>query len=102
MRPGSGIGASGGGGTDDVGSQTRPRSRGRWRRRVGEHTGAGRQAGGGAGSGGSRGPVGKPVDEQEFERLRAWRMQCAEGKPAFTVAADTVLEEILRRRHREG
>jgi ATP-dependent DNA helicase RecQ len=41
---------------------------------------------------------GEPVDEQQFERLRAWRMGRAEGKPAFTVAADTVLEEILRRR----
>jgi ATP-dependent DNA helicase RecQ len=41
---------------------------------------------------------GEPVDEGEFEKLRAWRMGRAEGKPAFTVAADTVLEEILRRR----
>jgi ATP-dependent DNA helicase RecQ len=39
-----------------------------------------------------------PVDEGEFERLRAWRWERAEGKPAFTVAANTVLEEILRRR----
>jgi ATP-dependent DNA helicase RecQ len=57
-----------------------------------------RAAGGGAVSASTPEPVGKPVDEQEFERLRAWRMQRAEGKPAFTVAADTVLEEILRRR----
>ena len=39
-----------------------------------------------------------PVDEREFERLRQWRYARAEGKPAFTVAANTVLEEILRRR----
>ncbi|HEY2536785.1 MAG TPA: ATP-dependent DNA helicase RecQ [Solirubrobacteraceae bacterium] len=37
-----------------------------------------------------------PVDEDEFERLRRWRYARAEGKPAFTVAANTVLEEILR------
>jgi len=39
-----------------------------------------------------------PIDEEEFERLRQWRYARAEGKPAFTVAANTVLEEILRRR----
>jgi len=59
-------------------------------------------AGGTAGAGGTpAGPaeaLGDPVDEQEFERLRAWRMQRAEGKPAFTVAADAVLQEVLRRR----
>jgi ATP-dependent DNA helicase RecQ len=41
---------------------------------------------------------GEPVDERAFARLRAWRKDRAEGKPAFTVAADAVLEEILRRR----
>ena len=39
-----------------------------------------------------------PVDEREFERLRAWRWERAEGKPAYTVAANAVLEEVLRRR----
>jgi len=39
-----------------------------------------------------------PVDEHEFERLRQWRWSRAEGKPAYTVAANAVLEEILRRR----
>jgi ATP-dependent DNA helicase RecQ len=43
-------------------------------------------------------PPADPVDEREFERLRQWRWSRAEGKPAFTVAANTVLEEILRRR----
>jgi ATP-dependent DNA helicase RecQ len=38
------------------------------------------------------------VDAQEFERLRAWRWERAEGKPAYTVAANAVLEEVLRRR----
>jgi ATP-dependent DNA helicase RecQ len=43
-------------------------------------------------------PPGEPVEEGEFERLRAWRLGRAEGKPAFTVAPDKVLEEVLRRR----
>ncbi len=42
--------------------------------------------------------AGDPVDEHEFERLRAWRWERAAGKPAFTVTADAVLEEVLRRR----
>ncbi|TMK25825.1 MAG: ATP-dependent DNA helicase RecQ [Actinobacteria bacterium] len=37
-------------------------------------------------------------DEDDFERLRAWRWERAEGKPAYTVAANAVLEEVLRRR----
>jgi ATP-dependent DNA helicase RecQ len=40
------------------------------------------------------------VDEGRFERLRAWRWERAEGKPAFTVAANAVLEDVLRRRPR--
>ncbi len=47
---------------------------------------------------GSPVPLADPVDEREFERLRQWRWARAEGKPAFTVAANSVLEEILRRR----
>jgi RecQ family ATP-dependent DNA helicase len=43
-------------------------------------------------------PVGAPVDEGEFDKLRAWRWERAEGKPAYTVAANKVLEEVLRRR----
>jgi len=38
------------------------------------------------------------VDADEFERLRTWRWERAEGKPAYTVAANAVLEEVLRRR----
>jgi ATP-dependent DNA helicase RecQ len=64
------------------------------------------QAGGAMHAGGAPGPVGvaeaieppEPVDEAQFERLKAWRLGRAEGKPAFTVAANTVLEEALRRR----
>jgi ATP-dependent DNA helicase RecQ len=40
----------------------------------------------------------EPVDERQFELLRAWRLERAEGKPAFTVAADTVLRALLRER----
>jgi RecQ family ATP-dependent DNA helicase len=44
--------------------------------------------------------AGEPVDEGQFEALKTWRFERAEGKPAFTVAATSVLEEILRRRPR--
>jgi ATP-dependent DNA helicase RecQ len=40
----------------------------------------------------------EPVDEAQFELLRQWRWERAEGKPAFTVAANTVLEQVLRSR----
>jgi ATP-dependent DNA helicase RecQ len=40
----------------------------------------------------------EPVDEGQFEELKAWRWERAEGKPAYTVAANAVLEEVLRRR----
>ncbi len=42
----------------------------------------------------------EPVEAKAFERLRAWRKDRAEGKPAFTVAADSVLAEVLRTRPR--
>ena len=38
------------------------------------------------------------ADEARFERLKAWRLGRAEGKPAYTVAANAVLVEVLRRR----
>jgi superfamily II DNA helicase RecQ len=41
---------------------------------------------------------GEPVDEREFEALRAWRMGRAEGKPAYTVASDAALRALLRGR----
>jgi ATP-dependent DNA helicase RecQ len=62
---------------------------------------AARAAGGASrGRGGQAGgePAGEPVDEDEFEELRKWRYERAEGKPAYTVAANAVLEEVLRRR----
>jgi ATP-dependent DNA helicase RecQ len=48
---------------------------------------------GGLGAGGAA----EPVDDHEFERLRRWRFERTEGKPAYTVAANAALEEILRR-----
>ncbi|MGI8802072.1 MAG: RecQ family ATP-dependent DNA helicase [Solirubrobacteraceae bacterium] len=50
---------------------------------------------------GSRAPAaatGPPVDEGEFEALKRWRYARADGKPAYTVAANATLEEVLRRR----
>ncbi len=41
-----------------------------------------------------------PVDEREFDALRAWRMERAEGKPAYTVATDAALRGILHGRPR--
>jgi ATP-dependent DNA helicase RecQ len=51
-----------------------------------------------AGLADEHGDAGEPVDADEFERLRTWRWERAEGKPAYTVAANTVLEDVLRRR----
>jgi ATP-dependent DNA helicase RecQ len=57
------------------------------------------RAGNGSGLG-ATGGVGSeslgPVDEARFEQLRAWRYARAEGKPAYTVAPNAVLEEVLR------
>ncbi len=38
------------------------------------------------------------VPAEEFDALRAWRLGRAEGKPAFTVATDATLKEVLARR----
>ena len=47
-------------------------------------------------------PSGPPVDDGEFERLKRWRADRADGKPAYTVATNAVLEELLRRRPSNG
>jgi len=60
----------------------------------------------GRSSGGARGPeqleeqATEPLDEERFELLRTWRWERAEGKPAYTVAANAVLEQVLHRRPR--
>jgi len=46
-------------------------------------------------------PPSEPVDEEHFEALREWRWKRADGKPAFTVAANSVLEEVVRRHPRD-
>ena len=38
------------------------------------------------------------ADEARFEQLRAWRSARAEGKPAYTVASNAVLVELLQQR----
>lgn len=68
--------------------------------------GAGRKAGaGGAPAGADRALPGvdaepelDAADLERFERLRAWRLGRAEGKPAYTVATDSALRAVLRRR----
>ncbi len=40
----------------------------------------------------------EPVNEAQFDELRAWRLERAEGKPAYTVATDSALRGVLRRR----
>ncbi|HEY2719840.1 MAG TPA: HRDC domain-containing protein, partial [Solirubrobacteraceae bacterium] len=50
---------------------------------------------GGSSGAAEREPL-SPDEEQRFERLRAWRYERAEGKPAYTVAANAVLEDVLR------
>ena len=43
---------------------------------------------------------GPPVSDAELEPLKAWRRGRAEGKPAYTIATDATLREIVRRRPR--
>jgi ATP-dependent DNA helicase RecQ len=40
----------------------------------------------------------EPVDERDFEKLKAWRLGRSDGKPAYTVAANAALEGVLRAR----
>ncbi len=56
----------------------------------------GRSGAASAGPSGTGAPDGPAVDEEHFERLRAWRYERAEGKPAYTVASNAVLEDLLR------
>ncbi len=54
-----------------------------------------------AGSAGAKGVGELPeyeVPSEQFEALRAWRMERAEGKPAYTVATDATLRELIHRR----
>jgi ATP-dependent DNA helicase RecQ len=66
--------------------------------------GSGGRGTGGAGAAGGRGRAAaeeeglEPVDERKFDELRAWRLERAEGKPAYTVATDAALRALLRGR----
>jgi ATP-dependent DNA helicase RecQ len=66
---------------------------GRGRRRAGS-----RSAGAATGGAGGSVPTGPPVDEAELAELKRWRTGRADGKPAYTVATNATLEELLRRR----
>jgi ATP-dependent DNA helicase RecQ len=72
----------------------------RGRARAGHGVGAGGSAGSIDGFGASVPAPEEPVDEGQFEALKTWRFERADGKPAYTVAPNTVLEEVLRRRPR--
>jgi ATP-dependent DNA helicase RecQ len=41
---------------------------------------------------------GPPVPDAELAPLKAWRLARADGKPAYTVATDATLREVVRRR----
>ncbi len=69
--------------------------------------GSGGRGAGAAGAAGERGRAAMaaeeeldPVDEREFDALRAWRLARSEGKPAYTVATDAALRALLRGRPR--
>jgi ATP-dependent DNA helicase RecQ len=64
--------------------------------------GRGGGANGANGANGASVPAGPPVDEGAFERLKRWRASRADGKPAYTIATNAVLEELLRRRPADG
>lgn len=57
----------------------------------------------GAGSANGQGALvedGPPVSDASLAPLKAWRRDRAEGKPAYTVATDATLREVVRRRPR--
>jgi ATP-dependent DNA helicase RecQ len=43
---------------------------------------------------------GPPVSDAELEPLKAWRRERADGKPAYTIANDATLRDVVRRRPR--
>jgi ATP-dependent DNA helicase RecQ len=63
----------------------------------GRRSARGSQGGRGAGAAAEEDGL-DPVDEREFDELRAWRLARSEGKPAYTVATDAALRALLRGR----
>ncbi|MDX6677107.1 MAG: ATP-dependent helicase RecQ [Solirubrobacteraceae bacterium] len=62
---------------------------------------AGRRGRTGRSGGGSQAALledGPPVSDAELAPLKAWRRDRAEGKPAYTVATDATLREVVRRK----
>ena len=53
---------------------------------------------GGRGAAATAAPTGPPVDDDQLAELKRWRSARADGKPAYTVATNAMLEELLRRR----
>ncbi|MTD46399.1 RecQ family ATP-dependent DNA helicase [Conexibacter sp. W3-3-2] len=51
-----------------------------------------------SGGGATAADDGPPVADRDLEPLKAWRRSRANGKPAYTVANDATLREIVRRR----
>jgi len=45
---------------------------------------------------------GPPVSDDELAPLKAWRRERADGKPAYTVATDATLREVVRRQPRSS
>ena len=45
---------------------------------------------------------GPPVSDAELAPLKAWRRERADGKPAYTVATDATLREVVRRQPRSS
>jgi RecQ family ATP-dependent DNA helicase len=58
-------------------------------------SGRGRSRGGGAPAPAEEGP---PVSDAQLAPLKEWRRERADGKPAYTVATDATLREVVRRR----
>jgi ATP-dependent DNA helicase RecQ len=81
------------------GALTAPGLRGGARRRERGTSGAASARGSRSGLGAEE-PL-EPVDEASFEKLRVWRYARADGKPAYTVAPNTVLEQVLREQPRD-
>jgi len=57
-----------------------------------------RRAGRPRGDGVAPGPALSPADVPLFEALKAWRLEAADGKPAFTVAHNSTLEALAATR----
>jgi ATP-dependent DNA helicase RecQ len=66
------------------------------RKAGGARPGSTNARGAGGGAGGVREKLAlDPVQERQFEKLKAWRLGRCEGKPAYTVAANAALEGAL-------